>query len=87
MEEVKYLIMGFVYGIIVTELLICIVKMFMDAKNMKEESKLLDEMMKNDLEAHHATLTVMNDMADRLNVVEKKLGIEYDEENEEEEEE
>ena len=87
MEEVKYLIMGFVYGIIVTELLICIVKMFMDAKNMKEESKLLDEMMKNDLEAHHATLTVMSDMTDRLDIVEKKLGIEYNEENEEEEEE
>ena len=86
MEEVKYLMMGLVYGVIITELLICIVKMFMDAKNMKNESRLLDEMMKSDLEMHHTTLTIMNDMADRLNVVEKKLGIEYDEENEEEEE-
>lgn len=87
MEEAKYLIMGLVYGVIITELLICIVKMFIDTKNMKNESRLLDEMMKSDLETHHATLTIMNDMADRLNVVEKKLGIEYNEENEEEEEE
>ena len=87
MESIGYLVTGLINGVIITELLICIVKMFIDAKNTKEESRLLDEMMKNDLEAHHATLTVMSDMADRLNVVEKKLGIEYNEENEEEEEE
>lgn len=87
MESIGYLVTGLINGVIITELLICIVKMFIDAKNTKEESRLLDEMMKNDLEAHHATLTVMNDMANRLNVVEKKLGIEYNEENEEEEEE
>ena len=87
MESIGYLVTGLINGVIITELLICIVKMFIDAKNTKEESKLLDEMMKSDLEMHHVTMTIMNDMADRLNVVEKKLGIEYNEENEEEEEE
>ena len=89
MDEAKSLIMGFFYGIIAIELLICIIKMFIDTKNMKNESNLLDEMMKSDLDVHHVTLRIMNDMADRLNVIEDKLGISHEknEENEEKEEE
>ena len=84
MDEAKGLIMGFFYGILAIELLVCIIKMFIDTKNMKNESNLLDEMMKSDLDVHHATMTIMNDMADRLNVIEDKLGISH-EENEEHE--
>lgn len=87
--EAKALIMGFFYGVVVIELLICIIKMFIDTKNMKEDSRIMDQLLESDMEAHIATMTIIDDIAKRLNVIENKIGISHEDkdENEKEEEE
>lgn len=86
MERTEGLIVGFFYGIIVIEFLICIIKMFIDTKNIKEDSKIIDQLLKSDMEAHKATMVIIDDMATRLNVIEDKIGISYEDENKKEEE-
>ena len=74
------LVMGFFYGVIVVELLICIIKMFIDARDMKKETDLFE----NVLDMHLKETMILSDMADRLNVLENKVGITHEDTDEEE---